>query len=100
MLIVLTVVSSVADPNPVPSDPIFLGLLDPDPLIRGMDLDSDPSIIKQKIVRKSLIPTVLLLLFNFLSLKNYVYVPSKSNKQENFNKKRFFVGLLKVNDEN
>jgi hypothetical protein len=44
----LTVVSSVADPNPVPSDLFVLGLLDPDPLIRGMDLDSDPSIIKQK----------------------------------------------------
>ncbi len=28
----------------------FLGLLDPDPLVRGMDLDPapDPSIIKQK----------------------------------------------------
>ncbi len=52
-----------------------------------------------KIVRKSLIPTVLLLLFYFLSLKNDLYVPSKSNKQENLIKK-FFVGLLKVNDEN
>jgi hypothetical protein len=27
---------------------MFLGLLDPDPLVRGTDLDSDPSIIKQK----------------------------------------------------
>ncbi len=27
---------------------MFLGLLDPDPLVRGMDLDPDPSIIKQK----------------------------------------------------
>ncbi len=26
----------------------FLGLLNPDPLIRGMDPDPDPSIIKQK----------------------------------------------------
>jgi hypothetical protein len=31
---------------------------------------------------------------DFLSLKNDVNVPSKSNKQKNF------VGLLKVNDEN
>ncbi len=35
-----------------------------------------------KIVRKTLIPTVLWLLFYFLSLKNYVNVPSKSNKQK------------------
>ncbi len=27
---------------------VFLGLLDPDPLVRGMDPDPDPSIIKQK----------------------------------------------------
>ncbi len=32
----------------VPSDPYVLGLLDPDPLVRGMDPDPDPSIIKQK----------------------------------------------------
>jgi hypothetical protein len=38
---------SVADPDP---DPRVLGLLDPDPdpLVRGMDLDPDPSNIKQK----------------------------------------------------
>jgi hypothetical protein len=35
--------SSVGDPEP---DPIrmFLGLLDPDPLVRGMDPDPDPSL--------------------------------------------------------
>jgi hypothetical protein len=27
---------------------MFLGLLDPDPLDRGMDPDPDPAIIKQK----------------------------------------------------
>jgi hypothetical protein len=27
---------------------VFLGLVDPDPLVRGMDPDPDPSIIKQK----------------------------------------------------
>jgi hypothetical protein len=27
---------------------VFLGLLDPDPLVRGMDPDLDPSNIKQK----------------------------------------------------
>jgi hypothetical protein len=31
---------------------MFLGLLDPDPLVRGMDPDPDPSIIKLK-VRKT-----------------------------------------------
>ncbi len=36
-----------------------------------------------KIVRKILIPTVLLLLFDFLSLKKDVNVPSKRNKQKN-----------------
>jgi hypothetical protein len=39
---------SVADPDP--PDPHVLGLLDPDPLVRGMDPDPDPepSIIKKK----------------------------------------------------
>ncbi len=37
-----------------------------------------------KIVRKTLIPTDLWLLFDFISLKNDVNVPSKSNQQENF----------------
>jgi hypothetical protein len=27
---------------------MFLGLLDPEPVVRGMDKDPDPSIIKQK----------------------------------------------------
>jgi hypothetical protein len=37
-----------------------------------------------KKVRKTLILTVLLLLLDFLSLKNDVNVPSKSHKQKNF----------------
>jgi hypothetical protein len=36
-----------------------------------------------KIISKTLIPTVLWLLFAILSLKNYVNVPSKSKKQKN-----------------
>jgi hypothetical protein len=36
------------------------------------------------IVRTTLIPTVLRLLFESLSLKNDVIVPSKSKKQKNF----------------
>ena len=52
---------------------MFLGLLNP-----------NPSISKQK-MRKALISSVLWLLFDFLSLKNYVKVPLKnSNMQENF----------------
>jgi hypothetical protein len=40
---------------------IFRFLGHPDPLVRGTDSDPDPSssIIKAKMVRKSLIPTVL-----------------------------------------
>ncbi len=39
---------------------------------------------KISMVRKTLIPTVLWLLFDFLSLKNDVTVHSKSNKQKSF----------------
>ncbi len=38
--------------------------------------------------------------FGLLSLKNDVNVPSKSNKQKDFFLTSFFVGILKVNDEN
>ncbi len=41
------------------------------------------SFYQGKIVRKTLIPTVLRLLFDLLSLKNDVNVPSKRNKQKN-----------------
>jgi hypothetical protein len=49
----------------------------PDPLVTSTDPDptSDPSIIKQKTARKTLIDTVLSLLDDFLSLKNDVNVP-------------------------
>ncbi len=36
----------------------------------------------------------------FLSLKNNLYVPSKGNKQKTFFLNLFFVGILKVSDEN
>jgi hypothetical protein len=68
----------------------------PDP-----DLDPDPHVIgppgfgstsqrygsgsfyhHPKIVRKTLIPSIFATLFDFLSLKNDVNVPSKSNKQK------------------
>jgi hypothetical protein len=74
---------------------MFLGLMEPDPLVRGSFADPDPSdlyvfgppgsgSINQrygmdpdpshlaKKVRKTLIPTVLQLLFDFLSLENDV----------------------------
>ena len=54
---------------------MFLG--HPDPLVR-----SGSFYYQAKIVRKTLIPTVLWLIFDFLSLKNYVNVPSKRNKQK------------------
>ncbi len=52
-------ITSVADTDP--KDPYILGLPDPDPLGRDTDPDPapDPSIILQKIVRKTLNPTVL-----------------------------------------
>ncbi len=39
---------SVPDPNPDPQDPQVFGPPDLDLLVRGMVLDPDPSIIKQK----------------------------------------------------
>ncbi len=50
-----------------------------------------------KIIRKTLIPTVLWLLYDFLTYKNDENVPSKINTKQ---KKIFFVGVLKVKDGN
>jgi hypothetical protein len=55
--------------------------------------------LPKKIVRKTLIPNVFRDIYDFLSFKNEVNEPSKSNKQENL-EKIVFVGVLKVNDEN
>ncbi len=66
---------------------MFFGLPDPDPLVRGMDPDPalnpdpDPSIIMQN-NKKNLESYYFVTLFDFLSLKNNVNVPSKSNKQK------------------
>jgi hypothetical protein len=64
----------------VAEDPYVLGLPDPhlDPLVRGKD--PDPSCHQAKMVSTTLIPTVLRLLYDFLSSKNDVNVPSKSIK--------------------
>ncbi len=56
---------------------MFLGILDPDPLVRGMDLDQDPALDPDpdhSII--NFISTVWSLHFEFLSLKNYVKVSS------------------------
>jgi hypothetical protein len=60
---------------------MFLGLPDPDPLARGMDPDPDPFISTKK-SKKNLNYYYFVTLFDFLSLKNDVNVPSKSNKQK------------------
>jgi hypothetical protein len=85
---------------------VFFGLPDPDPLVRGMDQDPaldpdpDPSISMQK-NKKNLESYYFVTLFDFLSLKNNVNVPSKSNKQKKLCYKNYFsAGILKVNDEN
>jgi hypothetical protein len=73
--------SSVADPYP--SDP-YIG---PPGSGSGSQRYGSGSFYNQeKIVRKTLIPTVLSLLFDFLSLKNDVNGHSKSNKQKIFYK--------------
>ena len=83
---------------------MFFGLPDPDLLVRGMDPDpapdTDPSIIMQ-INKKNLESYYFVTLVDFLSLKNNVNVPSKSNKQKKIVLKNyFFAGILKVNDKN
>jgi hypothetical protein len=50
-----------------------------------------------KIVSKTLIPTVLCLPYDFLSLKIYVNVASESNKIKKQIRKKFF--LVKVTDK-
>jgi hypothetical protein len=60
---------------------MFLGLPDPDPLVRGMDPDPNSSIIMQK-NKKNLDSYYFATLFDFLSLKNDVNVPSKNKKQK------------------
>jgi hypothetical protein len=67
---------------------MFLGLLEPDPLVRGTDPDPNPSIIKQN-RKKNLV-------ISFYLRENYVNVPSKSNKQKNLGKKIVFPFLWRL----
>jgi hypothetical protein len=58
---------------------MFSGLLDPDPLVRGMDPDASRS----KNSKKNLDSFCCATSFGLLALKNDVNVPSKSNEQKN-----------------
>ncbi len=74
---------------------MFLGLLEPDPeqlvgMMNGSVTVSGSFYHEAKKVRKTLIHTVLWLLYDFLSLKNYVNVASKSNKQKKLRTKNDF----------
>ncbi len=79
---------------------MFLGLLDPDPLVWDTDMYPDPSSNKQN--TKNLNPIVLWLLYDFLSLKNVVIEASKSNKQKSLEKNNFYLpswrSLTKIAD--
>jgi hypothetical protein len=82
---------------------MFLGLLDPDPLVRGMDLDPapnlDPSITKQKSKKNLDSYHCFVTSFDFLSLKMmYMYLQKVISKK--LFKFFFFWHLGKVNDEN
>jgi hypothetical protein len=50
---------------------MILGLKDPDPLVRGTDLDPDPSIMKQK-NKKILDSYCFVTVYDFLSLKMHL----------------------------
>ncbi len=80
---------------------VYFGLLDPDPnpLVRGMDPVPYHSIIKQN-SKKNLDFYCFVTSFWLFTLKNDVKVPSESNMQKNCFFNKFFVGILKVNDEN
>jgi hypothetical protein len=57
-----------------------LGLNDPDPLVKGTDPDQDFSITKQN-NKKNIDSYCFVTSYYFLSLKNDVNVPSKSNNK-------------------
>jgi hypothetical protein len=88
--------SSVADPNPDPSNPYVFGPPGFGSVFISQRHGSRSGSFYHQAtkVRKTLIPIVLLLLVDFLSLKNDVNVPSKSNKQKNVLKKLVFCWLL------
>ncbi len=78
---------------------MFLGLLDPGPLVRLRGTDLDPTIIKQN-SKKNLDSYYFMTSLWLFVLEIDVHVPSKSKKQIKFEKKKNFVDVLKVTDEN
>jgi hypothetical protein len=68
---------------------MFLGLPDPDPLVRGMDPDPAPD--PDPSSKKNLDSYCFVTSLDFLSLKNDVNAPSKSNKHTNFKKISFLL---------
>jgi hypothetical protein len=71
----VTVSASVPDPDPNPPDPHIIG--PPGSGSTSQRYGSGSFYHQAKIERKTLFPTVLLLLLDFLSLKNDVNLPSK-----------------------
>jgi hypothetical protein len=82
--------SNVADPDP--QDPYVFGPPGSGSISQKYGSRSrSGSFYHQAIITKTLIPTLLWLLYDFLSLENDVNVPvpSRSNKQKNLTKKNF-----------
>jgi hypothetical protein len=71
-------------------DPFFLDLPDPCPFL----FEQIWILLFSFVTKPWLLPTVMRLLYDFLSLKNDVNVPSKSDTQKNF-----CASVLKVNDQ-
>jgi hypothetical protein len=64
---------------------IFLGLPDPDLLVRGIDPDPSTILLSScKNSKKKLDSYCFVTSFGLFTLKNDVNVPSKSNEQKNF----------------
>ncbi len=71
--------SSVADPDPL--DPYVFGPSGSGSISQRYGSKFGSFYHQAKIVRKTLIPTVLFLLCDFLSVKNDVNIPSKSKRR-------------------
>ncbi len=84
-------VSSVPEPHPDPPDPHVFGPPGSGSISQRYGSGSGSFYQQAKIIRKTLIPTVLWLLLDFLSLKNDGNVPSKSNKQQNLKIRLVFL---------